>query len=185
MKKVDKITGWTDYPFTELGDIEFQPAPIRHVQVLDYDGDKYVTVGFIGMEPKVGSIVRFHPKVWGPMYRPYYDDYKGKRYEVLSLHHDEEDGHYSGHIFLAELVWNDTTQEYDKVPMKSMVHDDEVMVTSSMKRGYLYSKPQRTTCKNVVNGDKIRVAFGYDTIARYYAKRGIKVKRDRWGFTFL
>lgn len=46
MKRVRVITGWTDYPFVELGDIPYKPAPIRHVNVLRYDGNKYVTVSF-------------------------------------------------------------------------------------------------------------------------------------------
>jgi hypothetical protein len=185
MKKVNKITGWTDYPFAELGD-NISHAPIRHVQVLDYDGDKYIIVGFIDMEPKVGDKVYFHQKVFTDWhYRPHYDAYKGKWFEVTELHLDEETGEYSGHLWLAELVYDFSTQTDEKVPLKYMVHDDEVMVASSMKRGYLYSRPQRFSCvKHAVNGDKIAVAFGYDTIGRYYAKRGIKIKRDRWGFTF-
>lgn len=46
MKRVRFITCWTDYPFVELGDVPHQPAPIRHVNVISYDGDKYVTVSF-------------------------------------------------------------------------------------------------------------------------------------------
>ena len=38
------MKAWTDYPFTELGDIAYQQAPIREVKVIDYDGDKYCTV---------------------------------------------------------------------------------------------------------------------------------------------
>lgn len=44
MKRCKNITGWTDYPFTELGDIPQQPAPIRRVKVLAYDGNKYAIV---------------------------------------------------------------------------------------------------------------------------------------------
>lgn len=44
MKKVKSITCWTDYPFVELGDVAGQKAPIRHVTVVKYDGDKYVTI---------------------------------------------------------------------------------------------------------------------------------------------
>jgi hypothetical protein len=185
MKKVDKITGWTDYPFIDLGDEPGKEAPIRRVRVMDYDGDKYVTVGFIGLEPKVGHKVIFDPKVFTHRhYVPHYDDYKGKgrHWEVIEL--CEEEGHYTGHIMLAERVWNG--DDYDLIPMKHAVHDDEVLVISDMKRGYLYNRPQRFNCgQRVVNGDKIRLAFGFDTIARYYAKQGVKVKRDRWGFTFL
>lgn len=40
MKRCKDITGWTDYPFVELGDIAGKPAPIRKIKVLSYDGDK-------------------------------------------------------------------------------------------------------------------------------------------------
>ncbi len=46
MKRTKTITCWTDYPFVELGDIPRQPAPIRHVNLIRYDGDKYATVSF-------------------------------------------------------------------------------------------------------------------------------------------
>lgn len=42
MKKVKFLTGWTDYPFVELGDTPHEVAPIRHVNVLEYDGNNYV-----------------------------------------------------------------------------------------------------------------------------------------------
>jgi hypothetical protein len=35
---------WTDYPILELGDTAGQPAPIRRVKPVSYDGDKYVKV---------------------------------------------------------------------------------------------------------------------------------------------
>lgn len=44
MKRVSKFTCWTDYPFTELGDVPNQSAPIRRVTVTGYDGDKYAKV---------------------------------------------------------------------------------------------------------------------------------------------
>lgn len=46
MKRVRFITCWTDYPFEELGDVPYQPAPIRHVNVISYDGNKYARVSF-------------------------------------------------------------------------------------------------------------------------------------------
>jgi hypothetical protein len=46
MKRCKNITCWTDYPFTELGDEPYKPAPIRRVNVIRYDGDKYATVSF-------------------------------------------------------------------------------------------------------------------------------------------
>ena len=44
MKRCTHITGWTDYPFVELGDISGQQAPIRHITVVRYDGNKYADV---------------------------------------------------------------------------------------------------------------------------------------------
>lgn len=46
MKRCKNITGWTDYPFVQLGDVPHQLAPIRHVNVISYDGDKYAKVTF-------------------------------------------------------------------------------------------------------------------------------------------
>ncbi len=40
---------FTDYPIAELGDIAGERAPIRQVDLLDYDGDKYVTVRVQGV----------------------------------------------------------------------------------------------------------------------------------------
>lgn len=57
----------------------------------------------------------------------------------------------------------------------------EIGVTAQFKRGYLYSQPGRLGQVKAVNGDKLAHAFGFDTTARYYAKRGIKIKRSRHG----
>lgn len=35
---------WTDYPFLALGDKSGEKAPVRQVEVLSYDEDKYCTV---------------------------------------------------------------------------------------------------------------------------------------------
>lgn len=40
----DDTRYWTDYPFTQLGDVAHTEAPIREVQALSYDGDKYVRI---------------------------------------------------------------------------------------------------------------------------------------------
>lgn len=48
MKQCKNVTGWTDYPIVELGDISGKRAPIRRVEVLSYDGDKYVTIQVMG-----------------------------------------------------------------------------------------------------------------------------------------
>jgi hypothetical protein len=120
-KNIRHVTGWTDYPIEALGDKPCEKAPIRRVEVIAYDGDKYITVEVIGQPG----------------------------------------------------------------------------VQQQMKRGYLYSRPGRSEIKTlngvqmilhpkVVSGDKISHAFGYDSVARYYAKQGIRIKRDRrGGFTFL
>ena len=41
---------FTDYPILELGDAPRKEASIREVEVLSYDGDKYVTVKVEGVE---------------------------------------------------------------------------------------------------------------------------------------
>ena len=46
MKRCKHVTCWTDCPF------DGEPSRIRHVQVLCYDGDKYVTV----MDLQTGEI---------------------------------------------------------------------------------------------------------------------------------
>jgi hypothetical protein len=46
MKRVDYITGWTDYPFVELGDEEYKIAPIRQITVVAWDG-MFATVTFV------------------------------------------------------------------------------------------------------------------------------------------
>lgn len=42
------MKAWTDYPFTWLGDIEFKEAPIREIEVVSYDGDKYCHIKVAG-----------------------------------------------------------------------------------------------------------------------------------------
>jgi hypothetical protein len=57
---------WTDYPIAELGDIDGQQSPVREIELLAYDGNKYARVrlinegiittfksGYIYTEPKV------------------------------------------------------------------------------------------------------------------------------------
>ena len=41
-----RLVAWTDYPLVELGDIGGREAPVRKVEPLSYDGDKYVVVRF-------------------------------------------------------------------------------------------------------------------------------------------
>lgn len=46
-------SAWTDYPIEELGDIPNQLAPIRAVEVLDWDGDKYANVLVQGIKTNI------------------------------------------------------------------------------------------------------------------------------------
>ncbi len=48
-------TYYTDYPFTELGDISHQEAPIRKIKINSYDGNKYASVTVLD-EAQVFSI---------------------------------------------------------------------------------------------------------------------------------
>ena len=38
------MKAWTDYPFISLGDTAGQEAPVREIEVLSYDGDKYCRI---------------------------------------------------------------------------------------------------------------------------------------------
>lgn len=38
------MKAYTDYPFKELGDTPHTAGPIREVEVLAFDGDKYCTI---------------------------------------------------------------------------------------------------------------------------------------------
>lgn len=52
------MKAWTDYPFRELGDTPLKEAPVREVEVLSYDGDKYckILVGGVQSEVKWGYL---------------------------------------------------------------------------------------------------------------------------------
>jgi hypothetical protein len=54
------MKAWTDYPFEELGDIAHQQAPVRPVQVISYDGNKYcrIVVGGVESEVKLGYLYK-------------------------------------------------------------------------------------------------------------------------------
>lgn len=46
-------TAYTDYPFTELGDIPHQEAPVREVTVIGYDQNKYADIVVWGVKTSV------------------------------------------------------------------------------------------------------------------------------------
>lgn len=54
------ISGWTDYPIVELGDIPGEVAPIREAIATSFDGDKYIeaTVGGVHTSFKAGYFYR-------------------------------------------------------------------------------------------------------------------------------
>lgn len=62
MKRCKNITAWTDYPFIELGDEPYKKAPIRRVNVISFDGNKYAKVSFADcgdfLEVKAGYLYR-------------------------------------------------------------------------------------------------------------------------------
>ena len=62
MKRCKNITAWTDYPLRHFGDLPNKRAPIRHIRVHSYDGDKYATISVIGHE------VEFFSVKWGYIY---------------------------------------------------------------------------------------------------------------------
>lgn len=46
---------WTDYPFECLGDISGKEAPVREIEVLSYDGDKYCRIKIGDVEDEIKS----------------------------------------------------------------------------------------------------------------------------------
>lgn len=66
---------FTDYPLTELGDVAGQRAPIREVEPLSFDGNKYVRFRFEGQEfqikagylyidhGRLGEVATFDPSI--------------------------------------------------------------------------------------------------------------------------
>lgn len=65
---------YTDYPFTALGDTPYEIAPIREVEVLSFDGNKYcdiivegikdsIKAGYIYTKPgRCGEVPCFNPE---------------------------------------------------------------------------------------------------------------------------
>lgn len=49
------MKAYTDYPFEELGDEPFKKAPVREVDVINYDGNKYCRIVVGGVESSVKS----------------------------------------------------------------------------------------------------------------------------------
>jgi hypothetical protein len=58
---------YTDYPFTFLGDTEHKKAPMREIEFISYDGDKYcqIIVDGIKTEIKLGYIYYTPKRKWG------------------------------------------------------------------------------------------------------------------------
>lgn len=49
------MKAWTDYPFTWLGDITGAFAPVREIEVLSYDDNKYCRIKVCGEEDEIKS----------------------------------------------------------------------------------------------------------------------------------
>lgn len=47
------MKAWTDYPFTWLGDMAGKEAPVREIEVLSYDDDKYCRIEVCGGEDEI------------------------------------------------------------------------------------------------------------------------------------
>ena len=64
---------WTDYPFTGLGDTPGVGAPVREVQIVGYDHDKYATILVPGLaepqEIKSGYLYKTRGGYGTPAYR--------------------------------------------------------------------------------------------------------------------
>lgn len=52
------MKAFTDYPFSQLGDIPYENAPIRECTVISYDGDKYciIQIGHKKLSVKAGYL---------------------------------------------------------------------------------------------------------------------------------
>lgn len=44
---------WTDYPFDRLGDIPYKKAPVREIEVLSYDDNKYCKIKVEGLHEEI------------------------------------------------------------------------------------------------------------------------------------
>jgi hypothetical protein len=49
------MKAWTDYPFTWLGDIAGQKAPVRAIEVISYDNSVYCRIRVCGGEDTIKS----------------------------------------------------------------------------------------------------------------------------------
>ena len=47
------MKAWTDYPFTWLGDTAGQEAPVREIEVISYDDNKYCRIKVCGGEDEI------------------------------------------------------------------------------------------------------------------------------------
>lgn len=47
------MKAWTDYPFEKLGDAPGELAPVREVEVLSYDGNKYARIRVHDLEAEI------------------------------------------------------------------------------------------------------------------------------------
>ena len=47
------MKAWTDYPFAQMQDEAGKKAPVREIEVLSYDGDKYCRVRVCGHEDEI------------------------------------------------------------------------------------------------------------------------------------
>ncbi len=47
------MKAWTDYPFTQLGDTAYKKAPIREIDVISYDRNKYCKIVVCGIDEEI------------------------------------------------------------------------------------------------------------------------------------
>ena len=54
------MKAYTDYPFSQLGDIPYEEAPIRECTVLSYDSNKYciIQIGHTKLSVKAGYLYK-------------------------------------------------------------------------------------------------------------------------------
>lgn len=92
------MKAWTDYPITQLGDRPHAEAPVREVEIISYDRNKYCQVLVGGV---IDSIKR------GYIYR------KPGRYREVRIVDERRLRDYRGrHIWKLERAWGHQTSYY-------------------------------------------------------------------------
>lgn len=50
------MKAWTDCPFTQLGDVSGMEAPVREIEIVSYDDDKYCRIKVHGVTAEIKEL---------------------------------------------------------------------------------------------------------------------------------